>query len=332
MNLGEMRNYIREHIDLDDVDVSNTLIDNWLREGHSRIQEFSHNWPHLLAEVEATVDTIVDISAWRAVHDVRIDRWTLREIPHSSARKRWPNTMSATGTPTHYSIVGRSLYLWPKPATIVPASPGSPESIDWPGPVSFVSGVGAPTYPTNSTSPYADTTHFNYTTGHGADLYVLNGTTWVGPMPLVYGTGAPSSATVADDGDYYVDTTVPYYPVLYGPRVTNPEVPESAEHGGVTIWVRGVKEPATWPASGASNSSSPINLPTRLHELVARWALSNAYQREGDQQMAQMLRVGVAEELTVYSQRVQSLTNSERFSLADGGGDNEPERMRYSWE
>lgn len=79
---------MREHIDLDDTDLRNTLVDIWPREGFRRVQEYAHNWTHLIAAETIESDgPSVNIQHWRNIQDVRIDRWSLSEIPDSVARR-----------------------------------------------------------------------------------------------------------------------------------------------------------------------------------------------------------------------------------------------------
>jgi hypothetical protein len=332
VNLNEMRSYVRDYIDLDSTDLPNSVLDVWLREGYRRVQEYAHNWPHLLDDETVEAESnVLDVSSWRAVHEVRIDRWTLHEIPHRTALTRWPENTASSGTPTHYSVVGDNLYLWPKPPPYFPGDPGIPGELEWPGPRGFGTGNGAPTGATGG-DLYFDLFGYNFETATGGTLYAKVGSTWQA-VTLLRSTGAPTLET-GDIGDYYANIANPYFPQVYGPFGYSEGIPPTPAVGGMTLLVRGLKEAAMWPTSASTGTSTPPLLPSRLREHVARWALGNAYEREGDTATANALRQNWVEELEVYKRRTINVTGSERLVLADGGGDSAslPTRMRYSWE
>jgi hypothetical protein len=336
MNLSEMRSYVREHIDLDSTDLSDTLVDIWLRQGYRTVQEYTHNWTHLVSTEQVFAESnTVDVSDWRSIQEVRIDRWTLNEVPHVSAQMRWPENTASSGTPTHYSFVGLTMYLWPKPSAYSAGVPAVPAVVEWGEQLVYTFGGGHPDlYASPGDLFYFDITNYSTVTGLGGELYIWQAGYWVGPVSLVVGSGEPDEETVADFGDYYADISDPFVVKLYGPKTGTPEVPEVPASGGVALYLRGVTEPGEWPGAGATGTSVPGALPSRLHELVARWALANAYAREGENETANELRNSFVGELEQYKRRTINLSGNERFAISDGTGDSAsyPTRMRYDWE
>jgi hypothetical protein len=128
MTAGAIRSFVRTHLDVDADELPNELLDTFMRDGVIRIISYFDESPIWL-QVDYGFATVVGQQSYdldstaglispkplQAIDDVRGPLYSLSPRPHRQIRSEY-RTDAPTGTPQNYSIWGRSLYLWPKPA------------------------------------------------------------------------------------------------------------------------------------------------------------------------------------------------------------------------
>jgi hypothetical protein len=112
--LAALRAYVREHLDVDATELTDTLLDAWAREGSTRVWRRIKRWEHFqetwslptvasqaeyaLGALSPPVDEIVSIGA-------------------DTAELRWRGSVSS-GTSVYFSYWKGSLRLWPPPGSV----------------------------------------------------------------------------------------------------------------------------------------------------------------------------------------------------------------------
>ena len=123
-----MRSYIRQHLEVDDEELPNTILDVYLRDAFERTLAADNRWPKHEATWELT--RLVDedsvalppeclLPSIMSVKDV--DRgYRLAQMTHENAEDSFSTINGpATGLPIYYSLWARRLYLWPNPEASV---------------------------------------------------------------------------------------------------------------------------------------------------------------------------------------------------------------------
>lgn len=123
MTLQQMRDYIRLHLDLDEDDLPNTLVDIFIREGSKRVERAEVRWPFYEATYPlATAPGVADYDK-TAISD-ELDQITALSNPtfgmlnwigeqdYLDLLQRYPST---TSRPIYFSEWANTLSLFPTP-------------------------------------------------------------------------------------------------------------------------------------------------------------------------------------------------------------------------
>ena len=124
ITLTTLRSQVRDMADLDETDLSNTLIDQFAREGFQRIYALERRWP-ILQETytfntvanqrEYTISTIGDIREIISVVDTSTQGARLTLIDYNQAEETWLGNLDVASRPYFYSFWDKKLQLWAKP-------------------------------------------------------------------------------------------------------------------------------------------------------------------------------------------------------------------------
>ena len=129
ITLTTLRSQVRDMADLDATDLSNTIIDQFAREGFQRIYALERRWP-ILQETytfstvanqrEYTVSTIGDIREIISVVDTSTQGARLSLIDFNDAESIWLGNLDVASRPYFYSFWDKKLQLWAKPDIVYP--------------------------------------------------------------------------------------------------------------------------------------------------------------------------------------------------------------------
>ena len=124
ITLTTLRSQVRDMADLDETDLSNTLIDQFAREGFQRIYALERRWP-ILQETytfstvanqrEYTISTIGDIREIISIVDTSTQGARLTLIDYNQAEETWLGNLDVASRPYFYSFWDKKLQLWAKP-------------------------------------------------------------------------------------------------------------------------------------------------------------------------------------------------------------------------
>ena len=115
--------------DLDETDLSNSVIDQFAREGFQRIYALERRWPILqetytfntVANQRAyTISTIGDIREIISVVDTSNQGARLTLIDYNDAEQIWLGNLDVASRPYFYSFWDKKLQLWAKPDIVYP--------------------------------------------------------------------------------------------------------------------------------------------------------------------------------------------------------------------
>lgn len=134
MNLTDIRAFVRDHLDVDDEELPNSLLDRFIIDGADRIERASvalggrwsfrqvtYAFNSASTQQAYSLDTTsglggAGIIPLALVEDVRGPTYSLTPSDHRAQRARYSTSAASTGTPRWFSTWGRSLYLWPTPS------------------------------------------------------------------------------------------------------------------------------------------------------------------------------------------------------------------------
>ena len=129
ITLTTLRSQVRDMADLDETDLSNTIIDQFAREGFQRIYALERRWP-ILQETytfntvanqrEYTISTIGDIREIISVVDTSTQGARLSLIDFNDAEQIWLGNLDVASRPYFYSFWDKKLQLWAKPDIVYP--------------------------------------------------------------------------------------------------------------------------------------------------------------------------------------------------------------------
>ena len=129
ITLTTLRSQVRDMADLDETDLSNTIIDQFAREGFQRIYALERRWP-ILQETytfntvanqrEYTISTIGDIREIISVVDTSTQGARLSLIDYNDAEQIWLGNLDVASRPYFYSFWDKKLQLWAKPDIVYP--------------------------------------------------------------------------------------------------------------------------------------------------------------------------------------------------------------------
>lgn len=122
LNLQQIRDYVRVHLDVEIEDLPDAVLDIFIREGSKRIERAEDRWPFYeatfpLATVAAQRDyAFTDISATlESIHSIRGEQWELKNLGVDQGDRRWPRNIQQTAEPSHFAVWNKTLRLYPDP-------------------------------------------------------------------------------------------------------------------------------------------------------------------------------------------------------------------------
>lgn len=129
ITLTQLRTQVRNMVDLDEVDLPDSIVDQFAREGFQRIYSLERRWPYLQEtytfntvanQREYTISTIGDIREIISVVDTSTSGARLTLIPYDNAEEIWLGNTDVPSRPYFYSFWDKKLQLWAKPDAIYP--------------------------------------------------------------------------------------------------------------------------------------------------------------------------------------------------------------------
>jgi hypothetical protein len=129
VTLATLRTQVRNMADLDEVDLPDSIIDQFAREGFQRIYSLERRWPWLQQSYafntvanqrEYTISTIGDIREIISVIDSSTSGARLTLIPYDNAEEIWLGNTDVPSRPYFYSFWNKKLQLWAKPNAVYP--------------------------------------------------------------------------------------------------------------------------------------------------------------------------------------------------------------------
>ena len=128
MDVQGIRDFVRTHLEVDDEELPDTLLNVYLQDGFERTVSFDNRWPRyestwplakVIGNYEVTLPEDLLIPSIMSVTPMDTYK-RLTYITHENAQDLFAqNSVIATGTPEYYSIWQRSLWLWPNPGADV---------------------------------------------------------------------------------------------------------------------------------------------------------------------------------------------------------------------
>lgn len=129
----EIRAFVRDHLDVDDQELPDTLLDFFINDGHFRIDNYSDQWS--FRDVEYEFDSEADVAAYdvssallrvtgitaplaRIVDISSADDGIIPQADHHQMRRRFSGS-TESATPRWWSRRGNDVYLWPTPSAVV---------------------------------------------------------------------------------------------------------------------------------------------------------------------------------------------------------------------
>lgn len=123
MDLQAIRDYVRNHMELEQDDLPDPLLDTFIREGARKVESSEQRWPFYEAMFDVTVGsagetTLAAISPLlKRISGIRTPSgFFLKWLTLEDAQLRFSSTSSST-EPTHYSTYGSQVFLFPAPST-----------------------------------------------------------------------------------------------------------------------------------------------------------------------------------------------------------------------
>lgn len=128
LTLQNIRDYTRAYLDVDDQDISDVLIDMWVREAQSVVLRARPHWPHLHATYvfNSAVGTTDYALTLQKVRDIQGPQWLLDEISPAEADQLFTPNLANTGDIRYYAKLGANattglltVRLYPTPTAIL---------------------------------------------------------------------------------------------------------------------------------------------------------------------------------------------------------------------
>lgn len=123
--LQNMRDNIRNSLDVDTTDIPDSLLDVWVREGWQRVVRRLRRWPFL--EKTSTFNTVAATANYLyatigsnvdSVQKITGPDRDLNYIPIEQAERMYPRNTSSVGRPLYWTRWAKGLTLWPTPTAI----------------------------------------------------------------------------------------------------------------------------------------------------------------------------------------------------------------------
>ncbi len=131
MNLTEIRSKIREIVDLDIQDVSDTLLNMYIKDGFERIIALERRWPFY--QKTFNLNTVEDQRAYAintvgdgnlreitSVVDTSTTGNRLEYISYDDAESVWVGSYDQSSRPSYFTFWQEQIHLFPKPDGIYP--------------------------------------------------------------------------------------------------------------------------------------------------------------------------------------------------------------------
>lgn len=136
--LQQIRDQVRNTVELDSTDIPDSVIDLFVQEGFDRIVSDQPRWSFYETNFSFTTVTsqraytFASISSTLGdIDGVEHSSWLLLPISHQLAQGQYAGS-NVTGTPTNFSVWNNSLYLWPTPSAAITISVyGYRNPTDW---------------------------------------------------------------------------------------------------------------------------------------------------------------------------------------------------------
>ena len=129
ITLTTLRTQVRSMADLDEVDLPDSIIDQFAREGFQRIYSLERRWPYLqetytfntvIDQREYTISTIGDIREIISVVDSSTAGNRLTLIDYNQAEDIWLGNTDVPSRPYFYSFWDKKIQFWAKPDAVYP--------------------------------------------------------------------------------------------------------------------------------------------------------------------------------------------------------------------
>ena len=129
ITLTTLRSQVRDMADLDATDLSDSVIDQFAREGFQRIYALERRWPILqqsytfstvAGQREYAISTIGDIREIISVVDTSTQGARLTLIDYNDAEDIWLGNLDVASRPYFYSFWNQKICLWAKPDIVYP--------------------------------------------------------------------------------------------------------------------------------------------------------------------------------------------------------------------
>lgn len=131
MNKLQIRAKIREIVDLDQQDLSDTLLDMYIKDGYERIIALERRWPffqktYTLNTVNNQRDYLIsligdgDIREITSIVDTSAVGNRIELISYDDAEGIWIGSYDQAQRPLYFSLWQGKVHLWPKPDAVYP--------------------------------------------------------------------------------------------------------------------------------------------------------------------------------------------------------------------
>jgi hypothetical protein len=143
VNLADIRTKVRAVVDMDTVDLSNDLLDMYIKDGYERLIAVQRRWPFF--EKTFSLSTVADQGGYTissigtgdvleiaSVLDTTLGGNRLTLIAHEDGESVWNAQSDTAGRPLHFSFWEQKIHLWPRPNGVYTLSlRGWRKPIDW---------------------------------------------------------------------------------------------------------------------------------------------------------------------------------------------------------
>lgn len=128
MDVGTIKSYIRNHLEMDDEELPDALLDVYLQDAFDRTMAYDNRWPRYektwqVSQVpnETTITLPPDLNRPSIMTVISAaDGYRLVMADPSNAEQVFldGNTSVQTGAPVYYSVWQNKMTLWPQPGTL----------------------------------------------------------------------------------------------------------------------------------------------------------------------------------------------------------------------
>lgn len=128
MDVGTIKSYIRNHLEMDDEELPDALLDVYLQDAFDRTMAYDNRWPRYektwqVSQVpnETTITLPPDLNRPSIMTVISVaDGYRLVMADPSNAEQVFldGNTSVQTGAPVYYSVWQNKMTLWPQPGTL----------------------------------------------------------------------------------------------------------------------------------------------------------------------------------------------------------------------